>query len=149
MRFRADLSGGNVMLRTAEDCRHGLAAKVADFGLSRIMDVQSRMQTRMYGTVRLRAVDHAVCFSSRKPQLLESCGSGTVLEPHNLNECGCSNLRYSSGSLFVHKSLPIIVWTHPPTVPAIGARVAYCAATVIAGSSRHLALQQPHCNALC
>ena len=51
--FCADLSGGNVMLRTAEDCRHGaVTAKVADFGLSRIMDVQSRMQTRMYGTVR-------------------------------------------------------------------------------------------------
>jgi len=50
---RADLSGGNVMLRTAEDCCHGpVTAKVADFGLSRIMDVQSRMQTRMYGTVR-------------------------------------------------------------------------------------------------
>ena len=41
------------MLRTAEDCCHGpVTAKVADFGLSRIMDVQSRMQTRMYGTVR-------------------------------------------------------------------------------------------------
>ena len=49
----SDLSGGNVMLRNAEDCPHGnIAAKVADFGLSRIMDVQSRMQTRMYGTVR-------------------------------------------------------------------------------------------------
>ena len=53
-----DLSGGNVMLRTAEDCPHGgVAAKVADFGLSRIMDVQSRMQTRMYGTVR----HHKLC----------------------------------------------------------------------------------------
>jgi len=51
----ADLSGGNVMLRTAEDCCHGpVTAKVADFGLSRIMDVQSRMQTRMYGTVRIQ-----------------------------------------------------------------------------------------------
>ena len=62
----SDLSGGNVMLRNVEDSPHGnVAAKVADFGLSRTMDVQSRMQTRMYGTVRHVAYYMAVSRTRR------------------------------------------------------------------------------------
>ena len=84
----ADLSGGNVMLRTAGDCQHGVTAKVADFGLSRIMDVQSRMQTRMYGTVRVRriasnasaasAVDPAATVISQSSQSVRSIADHDV-----------------------------------------------------------------------
>ena len=47
-----DLSGGNIMLCSDAKQPHGFSARVADFGLSRLMDVGSRMVTNTYGTVR-------------------------------------------------------------------------------------------------
>lgn len=47
---RADLKGGNVLLKSAENAR-GFEAKVADFGLARALGIESRMQSNKYGTV--------------------------------------------------------------------------------------------------
>ena len=46
-----DLTGGNVLLATDPSSRNGVVAKVADFGLARSMEVQSKIETRTYGTV--------------------------------------------------------------------------------------------------
>ncbi|KAK9837249.1 hypothetical protein WJX81_001439 [Elliptochloris bilobata] len=46
-----DLTGGNVLLASAPGSPIGVCAKVADFGLSRNMDVQTRVETRTYGTI--------------------------------------------------------------------------------------------------
>lgn len=46
-----DLTGGNVLLASNPDSPAGVTAKIADFGLARAVDVQSRIETRTYGTV--------------------------------------------------------------------------------------------------
>ena len=46
-----DLTGGNVLLATDTSSPNGVVAKVADFGLARAMEVQSKIETRTYGTV--------------------------------------------------------------------------------------------------
>ena len=46
-----DLTGGNVLLATDPSSPNGVVAKVADFGLARAMEVQSKIETRTYGTV--------------------------------------------------------------------------------------------------
>ncbi|CAL8465638.1 g5174 [Coccomyxa elongata] len=46
-----DLSSGNVLLASAPDAPHGFTAKISDFGLSRRMDIQSRIETKTTGTV--------------------------------------------------------------------------------------------------
>ena len=40
------------MLTSSLACRLGFIAKIADFGLARDLDVRTRINTRMYGTVR-------------------------------------------------------------------------------------------------
>ena len=57
----SDLTGGNILLASAEDAPHGVTTKVADFGLSREMDARSKVETRTYGTV-----------THMPPELLES-----------------------------------------------------------------------------
>lgn len=42
---------GNILLTSDEAAPHGFAAKVADFGLARQLDIRSRVETRTYGTV--------------------------------------------------------------------------------------------------
>lgn len=42
---------GNVLLASAPDAPHGFTAKIGDFGLSRKMDIQSRIETKTTGTV--------------------------------------------------------------------------------------------------
>ncbi len=56
--YAADLTGGNVMLTSCCSAARGLKAKVADFGLARKLDLKSRTETNIYGTVR-NAVDNA------------------------------------------------------------------------------------------
>jgi Protein tyrosine and serine/threonine kinase len=46
-----DLTGGNVMLTSCPTNPHGFCARVSDFGLSRSMDANMRIQTNTYGTV--------------------------------------------------------------------------------------------------
>eukprot|EP00884_Botryococcus_braunii_P014358 jgi/Botrbrau1/22923/Bobra.0030s0002.2 len=46
-----DLSAGNVLLQSCSERPYGFAAKIADFGLARQMDIQSRISTDSYGTV--------------------------------------------------------------------------------------------------
>ena len=46
-----DLTGGNVLLTTDTASPSHVLAKVADFGLARTVDVQSKIETRTYGTV--------------------------------------------------------------------------------------------------
>jgi serine/threonine protein kinase len=46
----ADLKGGNVLLKSAQNSR-GFEAKVADFGLARQLGVESRVHSNKYGTV--------------------------------------------------------------------------------------------------
>jgi serine/threonine protein kinase len=48
--LHADLKGGNVLLKSAQNSR-GFEAKVADFGLSRQLGIESRIQSNKYGTV--------------------------------------------------------------------------------------------------
>lgn len=50
MPCRADLKGGNVLLKSADNAR-GFVAKVADFGLARHMGVEERVQFNRYGTI--------------------------------------------------------------------------------------------------
>lgn len=56
--MHGDLSGWNVMLASAgaaaAEGGRGFVAKVADFGLSRTLEIRSKMQTANYGTVRGR-----------------------------------------------------------------------------------------------
>ena len=86
----ADLSGGNVMLVSNAARPHGFCAKITDFGLSRVMDVQSRMQTRMYGTVCL----HSPTSVSRSKQM------GLLLFISNLyrSTFGCCRADIVAGS---------------------------------------------------
>jgi hypothetical protein len=42
---------GNILLTADAGAPHGFAAKVADFGLARSLDLHSRIETRTYGTV--------------------------------------------------------------------------------------------------
>ncbi|EIE18366.1 kinase-like protein, partial [Coccomyxa subellipsoidea C-169] len=46
-----DLSSGNVLLASSPDSPHGFSVKISDFGLSRNMDIQSRIETKTTGTV--------------------------------------------------------------------------------------------------
>lgn len=46
----ADLKGGNVLLKSADNAR-GFKAKVADFGLARHLRVEERIQSNKYGTI--------------------------------------------------------------------------------------------------
>ncbi|KAK9915620.1 hypothetical protein WJX75_001643 [Coccomyxa subellipsoidea] len=46
-----DLTGGNVLLTSSEEQPHGFTAKVADFGLARNLAIQSKVETRTYGTI--------------------------------------------------------------------------------------------------
>jgi len=46
-----DLTGGNILLASHPESPSGVLAKIADFGLARTMDVQSKIETRAYGTV--------------------------------------------------------------------------------------------------
>lgn len=48
--LHADLKGGNVLLKSAQNPR-GFEAKVADFGLARQLGIESRVQSNKYGTV--------------------------------------------------------------------------------------------------
>ena len=47
----AGACAGNILLTSDAGAPHGFAAKVADFGLARSLDLQSRIETRTYGTV--------------------------------------------------------------------------------------------------
>lgn len=42
---------GNVLLTSSEEQPHGFTAKVADFGLARNLAIQSKVETRTYGTI--------------------------------------------------------------------------------------------------
>lgn len=44
-------TGGNVLLCSDSNNSRGFVAKVADFGMARVLDVDERIQTRMYGTI--------------------------------------------------------------------------------------------------
>jgi hypothetical protein len=58
------LTGGNVMLTSCRSRRRGFKAKVADFGLARKLDFESRIKTNIYGTVRARraaAARYSLC----------------------------------------------------------------------------------------
>lgn len=46
-----DLTGGNVLLASDDASPLGVVGKVADFGLARDLSVESRIETRTYGTV--------------------------------------------------------------------------------------------------
>eukprot|EP00884_Botryococcus_braunii_P023575 jgi/Botrbrau1/9901/Bobra.0012s0004.1 len=46
-----DLTGGNVLLASDPNPTRGFVAKVSDFGMAREVDVDERIQTRMYGTI--------------------------------------------------------------------------------------------------
>jgi serine/threonine protein kinase len=45
------LCAGNVLLSSSPDSAHGFSVKISDFGLSRKMDIQSRIETKTTGTV--------------------------------------------------------------------------------------------------
>lgn len=47
MRLRA----GNVLLTSCDSVPHGFRAKVSDFGLARNLNIQSKIETRTYGTI--------------------------------------------------------------------------------------------------
>mmetsp|Transcript_14760 Transcript_14760/g.44574 ORF Transcript_14760/g.44574 Transcript_14760/m.44574 type:complete len:866 (+) Transcript_14760:431-3028(+) len=49
--IHGDLTGGNILLTHDDEQPHGFSCKVADFGLSRGLDVASVLQTKTYGTV--------------------------------------------------------------------------------------------------
>ncbi|CAL8465702.1 g5238 [Coccomyxa elongata] len=49
--MHGDLSSGNVLLASSPDAPHGFRAKISDFGLSRKMDIQSRIETKTTGTI--------------------------------------------------------------------------------------------------
>jgi len=68
--FRADLSGGNVMLTRDSSTIPGCTAKITDFGLARSFQLQSRIQIHMYGTVRLPLP--VMGWSMKKPGVLFS-----------------------------------------------------------------------------
>ncbi len=42
---------GNVLLTSCDDVPHGFHAKISDFGLARTLNVQSKIETRTYGTI--------------------------------------------------------------------------------------------------
>ena len=63
------------MLVSDPERPHGFRAKIADFGLSRVLDVQSRMQTRMYGTVRFYPAVSLTTLEPPKPTwCVRTCG---------------------------------------------------------------------------
>ena len=62
--FAADLTGGNVMLTSCRSRPRGLRAKIADFGLARKLDLQTRIKTNIYGTVRSSAAWISACAAS-------------------------------------------------------------------------------------
>lgn len=49
--IHGDLAGGNILLTSDDSQPHGLSCKVADFGLSRELNFQTRLMTASYGTV--------------------------------------------------------------------------------------------------
>jgi hypothetical protein len=73
---RADLKGGNVLLKTA-DTRRGYQAKVADFGTARALGRQQRVQSEKYGTV-----------THCPPELLLE---GTFSKVHKQAQRGCGH----------------------------------------------------------
>lgn len=56
--LHGDLCGGNILLTASGRDERGFVAKVADFGLARLLDAEAIM-TQTYGTVR-GAVPHSV-----------------------------------------------------------------------------------------
>ena len=42
---------GNVLLTSCNSTPHGFRAKVSDFGLARNLNIQSKIETRTYGTI--------------------------------------------------------------------------------------------------
>ena len=50
--FRSPLvCAGNVLLTSCDSTPHGFRAKVSDFGLARNLNIQSKIETRTYGTI--------------------------------------------------------------------------------------------------
>ena len=49
------MRAGNVLLTSSPDSAHGFVAKIGDLGLSRQMEIQSRIQTQTSGTVTYMA----------------------------------------------------------------------------------------------
>jgi serine/threonine protein kinase len=49
--LHGDLTGNNILLSGSEKDGRGFTAKVADFGLSRVLDGREAIQTTSYGTV--------------------------------------------------------------------------------------------------
>ena len=42
---------GNVLLTSCDSAPHGFQAKISDFGLARNLTIQSKIETRTYGTI--------------------------------------------------------------------------------------------------
>ena len=40
-----------MLLTSCDSVRHGFRAKISDFGLARNLDIQSKIETRTYGTI--------------------------------------------------------------------------------------------------
>ena len=45
------LRAGNVLLTSCDSVPHGFRAKISDFGLARNLSIQSKIETRTYGTI--------------------------------------------------------------------------------------------------
>lgn len=76
-----DLSAWNVMLcssgAAAAEGARGFVAKVADFGLSRTLEIRSKMQTANYGTVRTKQMPMwKVALTTPKEGVARTRGNG-------------------------------------------------------------------------
>ena len=48
---RHSCCAGNVLLASCDSVPHGFRAKISDFGLARNLSIQSKIETRTYGTI--------------------------------------------------------------------------------------------------
>ena len=71
-----------MLLTSCDSMPHGFCAKVSDFGLARNVNIQSKIETRTYGTIThmpLELLCDGIMSKVRSP-CHDSCGEGACLE---------------------------------------------------------------------